>query len=93
MDTNNLYIPECLNTDEKWHLCISNTNSMDKYEKLILKLSEDNQMTPTNFYLLIKALCKDLQSYHKNDAFIIVLNLLEALILYHCQFKEKNTYK
>ena len=83
MFENNLYVPEFLNTKEKWNDCVRNTDTVEKFEQVMNKLLEDNKITALDFYIIMCTLNYDLDEEHKNDSFYVLLQLIEALIHYY----------
>ena len=79
MFEDNLYVPEFLNTKEKWNDYVCNTDTVEKFEQVMNKLLEDNKITALDFYIIICTLNYDLEE-HKNDSFYVLLQLIEALI-------------
>ena len=75
-----VYLPEFLNTKEKWVDCIRNTDNIHKYEEVMKKLLEDEKITAFDFYTLMCLLEHDLTEHHKDEAFSSLLLLVEALI-------------
>ena len=75
-----VYLPEFLNTKEKWVDCIRNTDNIHKYEEVMKKLLEDEKITAFDFYTLMSLLEHDLTEYHKDEAFSSLLLLVEAVI-------------
>ena len=75
-----VYLPEFLNTREKWVDCICNTDNIHKFEEVMKKLLEDEKMTAFDFYTLICSLEHDLTEQHKDEAFSALLLLVESLI-------------
>ena len=89
MNLKNVYVPDFLNTTEKWNDCVYNTNTVKKYEQLVLKILDDNQVTALGFYLILETLSRDLQLFHKDNKFLGILNVLQELIMYdHYKSKE-----
>ena len=83
MSSTHIYIPEFLNSIEKWNKCIYVTDTVYKFEKLMNKILNDPKITALDFYVLMKALHRDLVSYHKSDSFSSILKLVEALMSYY----------
>ena len=79
----NLYVPEFLNTKEKWNDCVHNTDTVEKFEQVMNKLLEDNKITALDFYIIMCTLNYNLEEEHKNDSFYVLLQLVEALIHYY----------
>ena len=82
MCLDDFYVPEFLNTKEKWNDCVRNTDNLDKFEQVMRKLLEDEKITAWDFYTLMCALSNDLEEEHKNKSFSALLQLVESLINY-----------
>ena len=48
-----VYLPEFLNTREKWVDCIRHTDNIHKFEEVMKKLLEDEKITAIDFYTLM----------------------------------------
>ena len=83
MFEDNLYVPEFLNTKEKWNDCVRNTDTVEKFEQVMNKFLEDNKITVLDFYIIMCTLNYDLEEEHRNDSFYVLLQLIEALIHYY----------
>ena len=83
MCADDIYVPEFLNNREKWENCVSDTDNVVKFEKVMNKLLEDERMSSWDFYIIMCTLNHDLEEYHKNDSFTVLLELVEALINYY----------
>ena len=83
MSEDNLYVPEFLNTREKWNECVRNTDTVEKFEQVMNKLLEDKKITALDFYIIMCTLNYNLEEEHKNDSFYVLLQLVEALIHYY----------
>ena len=92
MFEDNLYVPEFLNTKEKWNDCVRNTDTVEKFEQVMNKLLEDNKITALDFYIIMCTLNYDLEEEHKNDSFYVLLQLIEALIHYY-QYQNEQSKK
>ena len=65
MFEDNLYVPEFLNTKEKWNDCVRNTDTVEKFEQVMNKLLEDNKITALDFYIIMCTLNYYLEEEHK----------------------------
>ena len=92
MYEDNLYVPEFLNTREKWNECVHNTDTVKKFEQVMNKLLEDEKITALDFYIIMCKLNYDLEQEHKNDSFYVLLQLVEALIHYY-QYQNEQSKK
>ena len=75
-----VYLPEFLNTREKWVDCIRNTDNIHKFEQVMKKLLEDEKITAFDFYALMCFLEHYLTKQHKDESFSALLLLVESLI-------------
>ena len=93
MCEDSIYVPEFLNTKEKWKNCVSDTNTVVKFEKVMNKLLDDEKISAWDFYILICTLNHDLEEEHKNDSFSVLLQLVEALINYYYYQTQVKSYE
>ena len=87
-----VYLPEFLNTREKWVDCICNTDNIHKFEEVMKKLLEDEKITAFDFYTLMGLLEYDLTEQHKDEAFSALLLLVESLINFFYYQMELNKH-
>ena len=87
-----VYLPEFLNTREKWVDCIRNTDNIHKFEEVMKKLLEDEKITAFDFYTLLCLLEHDLTEQHKDEAFSALLLLVESLINFFYYQMELNKH-
>ena len=87
-----VYLPEFLNTREKWVDCIRNTDNIHKFEEVMKKLLEDEKITAFDFYTLKCLLEHDLTEQHKDEAFSALLLLVESLIKFFYYQMELNKH-
>ena len=92
MCEDNLYVPEFLNTREKWDECVCNTGTVKKFEQVMNKLLEDEKITALDFYIIMCTLNYNLEQEHKNDSYYVLLQLVEALIHYY-QYQNEQSKK
>lgn len=85
-----IYYPEFLNSCTKWIKCIHDMNTVDKFEEVMQAILKDENVSITDFYIIMKLMERDLELVHQNKNYSVVVKFVEALLdYYHYQLKKK----
>lgn len=79
---NNSYVPEFLNSAEKYNKCIRKTNTAKKYEAVLMKLAFDRELNPFRLADIAKQMQKDLFMVHNMDIFSYIYDVVEGIVKY-----------
>ena len=76
------YMPEFLNTQEKYDEVLQKTDSVMKFEEVALKILADERIDALDFYAILKALGDTLDLVHEKSGIKIMVDIVESTVKY-----------
>lgn len=85
------YFPDFLNTEEKYNAVIRATDTVEKFQKVLILFAEDENMSPNRVLSLTSSFERDLVLVHNKKEFAFFQIAVKAVIdSIKCEFEVGN---
>ena len=77
-----IYLPEFLNTEEKWCKLVQSTTSVDQFEEIFHKLLGDESVPTLDVLRIMRKLERDIYMVHGNKDIYCVMDVVDSIVWY-----------
>lgn len=81
------FVPDFLNSKEKWDNVLFETDTVVKFEQVVMKILEDERVDVLDFYCLVKALGDSIDLIHEKIGIKKLTDVVDSMMKYIYYYK------